>query len=459
MKITAKRCLAFLMVFAMSLCMVPISVMAASSEMSLTVDSTGGLAGSDVSVKLVLKNNPGITSLGLTLTYDSILTLKSVEYNTSMGGSTVPPQNLDSPVILNWVNGTENFTGETTTFATLTFHISESASDNYIADIAVNYNPDNIYNLAEEDIELTVINGSITVYACIPGDINGDQKVNNKDASRLMQYLAGWDVTVNESALDTNGDGKVNNKDASRLMQYLAGWDVELKCGNVTSQKCSHTMEAVAFKAATCTEPGNIACWHCTKCNKYFNSELGLTEITLANTVIQASHALESVAYQAPTTSTPGRIACWHCTVCSKYFLNAEATEEVAYNDTIIPAIEEGKTTVQYDLYGGDDYLSKVGVENPNPSEFVSESGMNLSPLTAPAGYEFKGWRIVDGTADGTPVTKIDPQTPGTTIRLRAVWNLIKYNISYVNYSNFAHSILDISHSTSLAYSKITAIS
>ena len=61
-----------------------------------------------------------------------------------------------------------------------------------------------------------------------PGDINGDGKINNKDASRLFQYLAGWDVEVNEAALDVNGDGKVNNKDASRLFQHLAGWDVEI---------------------------------------------------------------------------------------------------------------------------------------------------------------------------------------------------------------------------------------
>lgn len=62
----------------------------------------------------------------------------------------------------------------------------------------------------------------------ISGDINGDGKVNSRDASRLMQYLAGWDVEVEKVALDVNGDGKVNSRDASRLMQYIAGWDVEI---------------------------------------------------------------------------------------------------------------------------------------------------------------------------------------------------------------------------------------
>ena len=62
----------------------------------------------------------------------------------------------------------------------------------------------------------------------IPGDINGDGKVNNRDAARLMQHLAGWDVEYEKAALDVNGDGKVNNRDAARLLQYLAGWDVEI---------------------------------------------------------------------------------------------------------------------------------------------------------------------------------------------------------------------------------------
>ncbi len=62
----------------------------------------------------------------------------------------------------------------------------------------------------------------------ITGDIGGDGAVNNKDLTRLFQYLSDWEVEVNEAALDINGDGSVNNKDLTRLFQYLSDWDVEI---------------------------------------------------------------------------------------------------------------------------------------------------------------------------------------------------------------------------------------
>ena len=85
----------------------------------------------------------------------------------------------------------------------------------------------------------------------LSGDVNGDGKVNNKDFTRLFQYIAGWDVEVNYSAFDTNGDGKVNNKDITRLFQYLAGWEVELHINTHT-----HNMVEESKVEATCTTDG-----------------------------------------------------------------------------------------------------------------------------------------------------------------------------------------------------------
>jgi uncharacterized repeat protein (TIGR02543 family) len=76
----------------------------------------------------------------------------------------------------------------------------------------------------------TVIEEDTTVYAHwrLPGDINGDGKVNNKDVTRLQKYLKGEAVEVVAFNLDTNGDGNVSNKDLTRLQRFVKGETVEL---------------------------------------------------------------------------------------------------------------------------------------------------------------------------------------------------------------------------------------
>lgn len=84
-------------------------------------------------------------------------------------------------------------------------------------------NPGDTY-INDESVYLYAIWKKTTV----PGDINGDGIVNNKDLTRLMKYLSGEDVSVISENLDVNGDGVVNNKDLTRLMKYCAGESVQL---------------------------------------------------------------------------------------------------------------------------------------------------------------------------------------------------------------------------------------
>ena len=76
----------------------------------------------------------------------------------------------------------------------------------------------------------TVLEGDTTVYAHwrLPGDINGDGKVNNKDWNLLMKYVKYHEGTVVEINLDVTGDGKVNNKDWNLLLKYVKYGGVEI---------------------------------------------------------------------------------------------------------------------------------------------------------------------------------------------------------------------------------------
>ena len=183
-------------------------------------------AGKIVDVKIALINNPGIASMKLNVAFGDELTLKSVAYNTEIGGSAMLPQTMNSPVVLNWYDGEGNVNGDFI-YATLTFEVAADAEIGY-KDIEVSYNQEDVYNIGMEDIEFALMDYAVEVISYIPGDINDDGLVNNKDLTRLFQYLSDCNVEVNHDALDVNGDGAVNNKDLTRLFQYLSDWNVEI---------------------------------------------------------------------------------------------------------------------------------------------------------------------------------------------------------------------------------------
>lgn len=122
-----------------------------------TVETTSGQSG--IAVRIAVKNNPGISSMKLVVSYDEKLVLEKVSYDV-VGGITQAPQKLDSPVILNWANPMENATGDWT-FATLTFKVSKDASGEL--PIKVRYDVDDVYDMSEANIYFEVINGAIIV--------------------------------------------------------------------------------------------------------------------------------------------------------------------------------------------------------------------------------------------------------------------------------------------------------
>ena len=63
------------------------------------------------------------------------------------------------------------------------------------------------------------------------GDVNGDGKINGRDAIKLAKYLAAYDEDKGESSVavspgaDVNGDGKINGRDLVKLRKSLANYD------------------------------------------------------------------------------------------------------------------------------------------------------------------------------------------------------------------------------------------
>lgn len=198
-----------------------------------------GKAGETVEIAVTLANNPGFSDLSIEIGYNaSVMELTKVTPNSAVGCIFTTSQQLTQlPYRLNWVNGTEDstFTG---TLVTLTFQIKDSAElgsypvtvSYYKGKYGNNIDGEDVnYNQNGSRVPIIYVNGSVTVYSYTPGDLNGDGRINSKDAIYLLRYIAGWELDgLVEDALDVNGDGKINSKDAVHLLRYIAGWDETL---------------------------------------------------------------------------------------------------------------------------------------------------------------------------------------------------------------------------------------
>lgn len=398
-----------------------VSLMSVDEPMTLTVSNEVSMPGETVKVNVDINNNPGISSLKIDIEYDEVLTLQKIEFNTAFGAFVTAPEPYTNPQSINLISPLSeiNVNG---TLATLTFLVSEDTQDGHIANITVTYDEDNIFDGDFNTIQMNVENGSVSVYEGLPGDINGDGKVNNQDAILLFRYVAGWNVAVVQKALDTTGDGKINNQDAIQLFRYVAGWNVEIFIGQV----CVHDLVAVAEKAPTCTEDGNTLYWHCTKCGKYYKDAKAANTISLANTVVKATgHIEEIIPAVPPTDKSEGNEEGVKCSVCGT----------ILVEPTPIPPLEKKEHNIIYNLTNNDSYLESIKdtIENPNPARFSEYEEVVLKDASV-TGYNFEGW--YDGTgSNANRVTKIEKNTT-EDVKLFARWKVSEnstYTVHFVS--------------------------
>lgn len=192
----------------------------------ITVTEADGNTTSWTSGKAVLTDAPEVTDLQLTAAVDATLVelggTVTMTWKMSGGSGTINKKEPESSY-LKWTkaDGTVLRT-EAVTKVTGASSYTPDAEGTYYCELVLT---DGYSQRITWKSEAIVVAAEIR----IPGDANNDGEVDIYDVLRIMQYSAGWSVSLAKSNADVNASGSVDLNDALLILRYGAGEDVVLQ--------------------------------------------------------------------------------------------------------------------------------------------------------------------------------------------------------------------------------------
>ena len=111
-------------------------------------------------------------------------------------------------------------------------------------------------------------------------------------------------------------------------------------CFYIITPALNHTHEGahVPAKDKTCTEDGNVECWYCEGCDRYFANEALTQYLSDEERIIKAGHDAEHREALAASCLADGYLEHWYCADCDTYFSDAHCKFPIAYAVIAKPA-------------------------------------------------------------------------------------------------------------------------
>ena len=410
-----KRILALLLAAVMLVSACPVHAHAAETEPTFRVDTVTASAGDTVDVTIRLENNPGVTSIKLSMEHDSALIFNSATVNPDLGNNFLTSPEGKYPVVLNWYDGLKNVTGDWV-FVTLSFTVSEDAALGTYP-ITITYNPNDVFDVNEDNVHFHIENGGVEV---VPATVTVTGVTLDKttlsltegESATLTATVAPADAT-NKAVTFTSSDTSVvtvdNNGKVTAVKAGSATITVTTADGGKTATcavtvACGHSSKTeIPAVAADCVNPGNNLYYVCDACGQAFKAD-GVTKTTAEAEVIPATgHTLTPVEAVAATCEEDGNSAYYTCT-CGKWFRDANASEEITdKTSVVIPA-----TGHSFTEYVSDDNATCVedGTETATCDNCDETDTRVISGSREDAAHSFPLEYTPDGnatcTADGT---------------------------------------------------------
>ena len=192
----------------------------ADDATQVVLDSTTVVVGNTIRLEMVLKNNPGLMGMKMSLAYDtSALTLVRV-FGCEL------PMDMDVGKQLMWTANGENT--ENGVLCVLEFQIAENAQP---GEYPITMTLQQALNESFQAVEVHTVSGVVKVIDVVYGDVNDDGLVDLIDVLMLRKYLVSVDPDTGETSMevgagaDVNGDGEIDLIDVLMLRKYLVSVD------------------------------------------------------------------------------------------------------------------------------------------------------------------------------------------------------------------------------------------
>lgn len=167
-----------------------------------------------------------------------------------------------------------------------------------------------------------------------------------------------WNYEVLGGRYATKSDAALKEGEALLISQNLSIEVVSVAADKLTFRIVGdgiepthkHSATLTPYKAATCTQLGNIEYWHCSACDKYFADELFKKEIDQSDTIISLiPHSGKIIKGEQPTCSSKGVTDGEECEFCGKELIARQEIDKLDHvpSDWIIDkkatAFEKGQ--------------------------------------------------------------------------------------------------------------------
>lgn len=199
------------------------------SPNAATLNGTYKIDGSKLTLTVTLGKNPGINTLVFDLGYNpealELVGVTNGNIFTEANNASMFEYNAENnPLKLYFdENGVGNIKANGTV-ATAEFNILDEDKD-FGLTLEVEYDHTIACGEGYVPVNVEFADSTVKEMSVIPGDLNGDGKVNAVDSNIMKQIILDIITPTPEqfAAADLNGDGKVNSVDANLLKQLVLG--------------------------------------------------------------------------------------------------------------------------------------------------------------------------------------------------------------------------------------------